>query len=241
MALGRATKLISHVQQMPKSYSATFELGKTSDTEDITGTVEQHDVVNPPTRAQVDAVCQQFIGEVMQLPPKYSALRVKGRRAHALARAGMDVKLEPRPIRIYELVVTNYHFPDLHMDVRCGSGTYIRSLGRDIGERLGCGAVMSALRRTQIGRFRVEKSVTTTDLTSKDQLEQHLYPLRDGTDLPIHQATAKQISDLRFGRNITIESAAAEIAAINGEGDLLAVVKGVGGNQYHPTINFIAQ
>ena len=242
LAVGSATKLISYVQRMPKSYSASFELGKRSDTEDITGKVEVVNVSRTPTLAEVEEAAAEFIGEIMQLPPKFSALRVNGKRAHALARAGEEVELKPRPIRIHRIRVTHYDFPELQMDVECGSGTYIRSLGRDIGDRLGCGAAMSALRRTQIGGFCLDESVETKRLLTPEDVAQRLAPIGCGVDLPTHHLTAVQQDHVAFGRTFECKAASElEFAALDDSGELIAVMKQVEGPWYKSTVNFVAK
>ena len=143
IAVGHATRLIRFVQQMPKTYIGTFELGKTSDTEDITGEVVSHDIEPPPTIDAIQQAISPLLGNIMQRPPAYSALKVDGKRAYSLAREGKHVKLEPRPIVVHEIELIRYEFPILELRIVCGSGTYVRSLGRDLGESLGCGAVMT--------------------------------------------------------------------------------------------------
>ncbi len=153
VAIGQATRLIEYVQQMRKRYRGTFLLGQSSDTEDIEGTVIALADAPVPSRQEIERATSTLTGEVMQRPPAYSALKIQGKRAYDLARAGVAVELAARPVTIYSLSVVDYTYPHLVLDVECSGGTYIRSLGRDLAEHCGTAAVMSALVRTAIGPF----------------------------------------------------------------------------------------
>src|SRR5262245_35406014 len=153
VAVGPATRLVEYVQRMPKTYQGTFLLGRTSDTEDVEGEVVELDSPPVPTRAEIDAALPRFIGTIEQRPPAYSALKVAGRRAHKLARRGEAVELAPRPVEIHAIELLRYEYPEMELRIDCGSGTYVRSLGRDVAEAVDTGAVMAALRRLAIGPF----------------------------------------------------------------------------------------
>ncbi len=144
VGVGQATRLVDYVQQMRKCYRAEFLLGRTSPTEDVEGEITELSNAAVPTRLQIAAAVGQFIGDIMQRPPAFSALKVAGKRAYALARRGQEVELTPRLVTIHRLRVMEYEYPRLVIDTECSSGTYIRSLGRDVAEALGTGAVMSA-------------------------------------------------------------------------------------------------
>ncbi len=241
VAVGRATKLISHVQRMEKRYSATFELGKTSDTEDITGAITEHEVADVPGVEEVEAVCRQFVGEIQQQPPAYSALRVDGKRAYKLAREGKPVELQPRPVTIHEISLVDYDFPKLRLDVRCGSGTYIRSLGRDIGEQLRTGAVMTELRRTAIGEFSIANAIRLEELDDPERVQRGLEPVDRGVStLPSCTISEEQKRMLSFGVNIELDYEADEIAAFESSGNLAAVLQRVDGRTFRPAVSFIA-
>jgi len=241
VAVGRSTKLISYVQRMSKTYLAEFELGKISDTEDITGEVQTQNVASVPSEEEVQAVCSQFEGEIMQLPPQFSALRVDGRRAYDLARAGKEAALSPRPIQIYETAVVEYEYPALRLHVQCGSGTYIRSLGRDIGKALGCGAVMSALRRTRIGNFDLERSITSDELQSQDAIRENLQPPLTGVDLTQRKLSPDQERDIVFGRPIKVDASDEEFVAITSDDKFMAVLKREKESWYKAIVNFHAK
>jgi tRNA pseudouridine55 synthase len=160
LCIGSATRLGEYVQRTSKVYRATFRLGARSDTDDADGTVIPVDGAVTPDRATVEAQLAAFVGTIEQVPPAFSAAKITGCRAYDLARRGDDIVLKPRRVRIDRIDVVRYAYPELELEVRCGMGTYIRSLARDLGNRLGCGALVQALRRTAVGPFHVEEAVT---------------------------------------------------------------------------------
>ena len=240
VCVGPATRLIEYVQQMTKHYTATFLLGRESDTEDVEGEVTLLESPPQPTLEAVHDVAADFVGHVEQRPPAFSAIKVGGRRAYKLARAGDQVKLAPRTIRIDTIDVVRYEYPELVLDVVCGSGTYIRSLGRDLAQRLGTGAVMSALVRTAIGRFRVEESCDLDELTEENLLE-HLQPARLAVEtLPVVDLTDEQIRRVGSGMAIeaSISTEAEEFAGVDSSGRLVAILIEAGGGRLRPVRNF---
>lgn len=162
--IGKATKMCDEVMAGVKGYLTTVDLSQVSTTDDMEG--EKTAVVPKalPTREDIESACAKWVGDVMQRPPAYSAIKVNGRRAYALARAGEEVILDARPIRIDSIEVVAYEWPMLTIDVVCGKGTYIRSLGRDIGNEVGAGGVLTALRRTRVGCFTLEGAVALDDV-----------------------------------------------------------------------------
>lgn len=159
ICVGAATKLADVVQAMGKTYRSQFRLGATSDTDDADGTVTLVRDAVPPTEEAVRAALARFVGVVEQLPPAYSALKVAGRRAHDLARRGEAVELKPRPVRIDAVRLLDYEWPFVEVEVDCGKGTYIRSIARDLGAKLGCGGLVATLRRTRVGPFTAEQAI----------------------------------------------------------------------------------
>jgi tRNA pseudouridine55 synthase len=164
LCVGRATKLIDYLHRFSKTYVATFLLGRSSDTEDVTGAVSEVENAPQPTREEFERAVPQFLGEIQQQPPAYSALKVDGKRAYKLARRGREVQLQPRPIVVQRFVLQRYEYPELQAEIECGTGTYVRSLGRDLARAVGTEAVMSALQRTRIGPFAIEQSVAPDDV-----------------------------------------------------------------------------
>lgn len=240
VCVGGATRLIEYVQEMPKRYMATFLLGRESDTEDVEGEVTLLASPPRPTLKAVAEAAAEFVGLIEQRPPIYSALKIKGRRAYKLARSGKEVDLAPRTIRIDRIDVVQYDYPELTLDVTCGSGTYIRSLGRDLAASLGTAAVMSALERRAIGRFAVEDACDAGDLT-EENLHEHLQPaVRAVERLPVVKLTDDQIG--RLANGIAIESAisteAEEFAGVDGRGQLVAILRPAERGQLRPVRNF---
>jgi tRNA pseudouridine55 synthase len=202
VCVGSATRLIEYVQRMPKSYVGTFLLGRQSTTEDIEG--QDVELADPPLPAleDVQLAANKFEGQIMQRPPAYSALKINGRRAYKMARKGEEVKLQARPISIHRIAVRSYEYPQLVLEVDCGSGTYIRSLGRDLAESLGTAAVMSALVRTAIGKFDLKKSLEPVELT-KENISGRLLPMINAVDyLPQLELSAEEIRRVHRGQSI---------------------------------------
>jgi tRNA pseudouridine55 synthase len=201
VCVGPATRLIEHAQRLRKSYRSTFLLGRRSDTDDVEHDVEIVADAPQPTRAEIDAALPHFTGEISQRPPRHSAVKIAGRRAYKLARAGVEFEPEAKAVVIHRIDVVRYDYPELVLDVDCGSGTYIRSLGRDLAASLGTCAVMSALERTAIGDFRVGDAMTLEELDGDWQ--SHLLPAaRLVTGLPSIVVTATELRELQHGRTI---------------------------------------
>lgn len=164
--VGDATKRQDEFMKLEKEYTASMCLGETSTTGDPEGTIEEipKSKYQIPNQEEIEKVLRKFTGKIQQTPPAYSAIKVDGQRAYKLARAGKEVKIEPRTITIYQLTITKYEFPELQILVSCSSGTYIRTLAEDIGNALGTGAYLTALKRTQIGGFELKNAQKITDL-----------------------------------------------------------------------------
>ncbi|MBN1588184.1 MAG: tRNA pseudouridine(55) synthase TruB [Pirellulales bacterium] len=248
-AVGPATRLIDYVQRMPKCYSATFLLGRRSPTEDTDGPVEELADPPVPTRQEIVAAAGSFVGQIQQRPPDFSALKVKGRRAYDLARAGKKVDLAARPVEIYRLDVVAYDYPELTVEVGCGSGTYVRSLGRDLARSLGTEAVMSALTRTAIGHFTLGAAVDPTVLDETSLAEHLLSPLCAVVALPRITLSADELTEIHHGRTIAYRPPAtdgspgmmaggAEMAAVDPQGRLAAILIRRGENRLGPVRNF---
>lgn len=163
VCLGKATKLCDMLTDTKKEYRASFRLGLCTDTEDIWGTVTKESPVTVSEEQVQDAVFS-FIGSYEQIPPMYSALKVGGKKLYELAREGQVIERKTRPVIIYEIRDLKISLPEISMTVVCSKGTYIRSLGRDIGEKLGCGACMTALERTAASGFLKKDSYTLKEI-----------------------------------------------------------------------------
>lgn len=202
ICVGSATRLVPLLHEHPKLYRAEFRLGQTSDSDDCEGTVTQHDVSLPSTAAEIAAILPEFVGCILQRPPAHSAVHVDGRRAYELAREQQPVELEPRPVNVYRFEIVDYVAPCLTVEIECGSGTYIRSLARDLGERLGVGALMSDLTRLAIGPFRMEGalSVAPRQKIAGDELNARLHPLKSAvTHLPTLTVNSLEAELVRHG------------------------------------------
>ncbi len=227
VGVGPATRLIEFVQQMPKSYCGTFLLGRQSPTEDVAGEVAELSDPPVPTLDQLSAAARALTGRIQQRPPAYSALRLSGRRAYDLARRGEPVDLQPRPVEIHRLEIVSYAYPELKLRVDCSSGTYIRSLGRDLAAALGTAAVMSALERTAIGSFRLQDAIDPAALTRENWPVYLLPPLRAAEMLPPISLTGPEVQKIRSGQAIAREAlpaGATQWAALDAAGRLVAIL-----------------
>jgi tRNA pseudouridine55 synthase len=204
LCVGTATRLTEYVQQMEKVYEIRIRLGARSDTDDADGVIAmQNQMGGPPERRVIERHLQGFLGETEQVPPIYSAARVGGRRAYDLARRGREVDLKPRKVTIHAIEVLAYDYPSLELRVRCGKGTYMRSLARDLGDQLGCGAYVAELRRTRIGPFDAANALSLEiDGTFACT---RLLPLEAAVaDLPGLVLPARELTRLRQGQPVTV-------------------------------------
>lgn len=171
--VGRATRAVEFFEHAEKTYEATLRLGMKTDTQDVTGTVLEERPVTV-TEQDILNVLPAFRGEILQIPPMYSALKVNGQKLYDLARKGKEVERQPRPITIHELELLHFDGQDARIRVCCSKGTYIRTLCEDMGEKLGCHGTMAALRRTQAGEYTIEKAVPLQTLLDAENPEQYL-------------------------------------------------------------------
>lgn len=156
---GKYTKRITGYQQQPKEYTGIIHLGATTPTYDLESEPQDFKSIEGITEEALLAATIPFAGDILQTPPVHSAIKKDGKRAYELARAGKDIMLEPRPVRITSFGLTAIKLPEVHFSVTCSTGTYIRSLAHDYGRALGCGAYLQALRRTKIGDFNVDDAL----------------------------------------------------------------------------------
>jgi tRNA pseudouridine55 synthase len=222
VALGIATRLIEYVQdQTSKRYLAVTHLGITTDTDDADGRVLAEQPVPVLDTAALERVLEPFRGSIEQVPPMYSALHHQGKRLHELARTGISVERAARPVLIERLDIVAWQPPLLTLDVLCGKGTYIRSLARDIGEALGCGAHLASLRRTAVGAFRVEDAIALEDFSPSHLLLPEV-AVADWPAVQLNEAGAQRI---RNGLALRLETQEGERArAHRPDGALLALL-----------------
>lgn len=173
--IGKATRLVDALMGMTKIYATQIDLSAFTNTDDAEGERQPVDVPVPPTEAQVRATLDELTGEIEQTPPAYSAIKIGGQRAYKLARGGQEVQMPPRIVRIDRIDLARYDWPHLSIIVTCGKGTYIRSLARQIGQKLGTGGYLTALRRTAVGPYTVEQAVEL-DKVPTPLTQEHLLP-----------------------------------------------------------------
>lgn len=171
--VGRATRGVEFFEHAEKTYDTVLLLGRTTDTQDVTGaTLAEKPVHLSP--ADIDRVLPRFLGDILQVPPMYSALKVNGKKLYELARKGQEVERQPRPITVFELTNLGFDGTRLSLRVRCSKGTYIRTLCQDIGDALGCGGCMEALRRVRAGEYGIEDAVPLEQLLESETPERYL-------------------------------------------------------------------
>jgi tRNA pseudouridine55 synthase len=224
LCVGTATRLTEYVQRMGKTYRTGLRLGARSDTDDADGTITPAPVERPPDRDEVLRRLAEFVGALDQVPPAHSAAKVTGRRAYDLARRGEEVSLQPRRVEVYGIDLLGYEYPQLELEVRCGKGTYIRSLARDLGERLGCGALVETLRRTRVGPFEPGGAVPLD--ADAATVRSRLLPVSAAVaELPGVTLDPGEVVRLRQGQAVPLPGDAAgdEVAVYDGAGGLVAV------------------
>lgn len=165
LAVGKYTKKVPELTKQNKTYQAEVTLGATSTTDDAEGAITKLQHARPD-EAEVTSILLQFVGEIQQIPPQFSAIKVGGVRAYASARKGNEVVLQPRTVHVYSIANIVYSYPTVRFTCHVGSGTYIRSIARDLGKNLGTGAYMSALHRTEVGAFTIAQAISIDSLSS---------------------------------------------------------------------------
>ena len=238
LCIGNATRLAEYLTGLPKTYMATARLGVRTDTDDRTGaSVSTSDAWQALGRAAIENALASQVGERMQVPPAYSAKKIDGERMYARARRGETVDLPPVAVNIHHIDVTRVELPEVEFEVRCSSGTYIRSIARDLGEALGVGAHLSELRRTGIGSFGLADAVTLDALTDTDAVARAwMTPLEAVRGMPLHHADADAAAALSHGRAAAITAEAGtsgETVAVEHGGRLLALAT-IDGAQLRP-------
>ncbi len=176
ICIGKATKITEYIMENHKVYVATLKLGQESDTYDLEGTIISTKEVKFITDEEIKDILSDFTGEIMQVPPMYSALKQGGKRLYELARQGIEVEREPRKINIYNIELLKLDLPFVTMRVKCSKGTYVRSLCKDIGDKVGCGAIMTELIREETGPFSLSNAVDLNNINNCN-IEDYLLPI----------------------------------------------------------------
>jgi tRNA pseudouridine55 synthase len=227
LCLGQATRLLEYLVGQPKTYQATITLGTATDTYDATGAITSQHPVPELTLEDFERSLGAFRGEIMQTPPAYSAIKRDGEAHYKRARRGEAVALEPRPVTIYELLVLGVAGHELEIRVTCSAGTYIRSIGHDLGEALGCGAHLSSLRRLAVGSFTIGQAVTLQALADDDWQRWLLPPSAAVAHLPRVEVTAGEIARLMHGQSIAVQQplSSGPACAFDSAGKLVAMLR----------------
>lgn len=223
--VGRATRGVEFFEHAEKTYETVLRLGVTTDTEDITGTVLTQCPVNV-TAQEVETVLEDFRGEIMQVPPMYSALKIGGQKLYDLARKGKEVERQPRPVSIHELTLLNMAGTEVSLRVRCSKGTYIRTLCKDIGQALGCGGTMAALRRIQAGEYTAQEAVPLETLLQAENPGQYLKPVDSMfRAFPAVTLTANQEKRCRNGNAFSLNLPEGTYRAYSGNREFLMLAR----------------
>ena len=225
--VGRATRGVEFFEHAEKTYETVLRFGLTTDTEDTTGkTITEQEV--SLTEADVLAVLPKFRGDILQVPPMYSALKINGQKLYDLARKGREVERQPRPITIHELELLDFDGQNARLRVRCSKGTYIRTLCKDIGEALGCGGCMAELRRVQAGEYTLEGSVPLRRLLdiseAGEDVEHFLRPVDSMfASVPKMTLTEANARRVRNGNHFNCNAAPGRYRVYSPEGEFLAL------------------
>ncbi len=231
--LGPAVRLSEYISASDKRYQAIIKLGSNTETYDAEGVeVIPENVVDPYTitEEKFNEVLQTFVGDIEQVPPPFSAIKVRGKKAYDLARSGEEVELAPRLIHVYSLELLEWSPPEAVIDVYCSSGTYVRSLAYDLGQRLGTGAYLSGLRRTKSGQFTLRDAVQLRKL--RDAFDagnwyQYLIPAAEALgEWPAIELTAEELDAVKHGHRISREGMSGSLArGISNQGELVALLE----------------
>lgn len=223
--VGRATRGVEFFEHAEKTYDTVLLLGRTTDTQDVTGTVLAEKAVRL-SPADIEKVLPRFRGDILQVPPMYSALKVNGKKLYELARKGQEVERQPRPITVFELTNLGFDGTRLSLRVKCSKGTYIRTLCQDIGEALGCGGCMEALRRVQAGEYGIEDAVPLEKLLESETPERYLRSLDTMfAHCPAVTLTANQEKRCRNGNPFSSPLPQGTYRAYSQSGEFLMLAK----------------
>ncbi len=245
LCLGPATRLSEYLSIASKRYEATALFGYATETYDAEGEATFRSG-ETPSLAAVEGALADYRGEIHQVPPPYSAIKLGGRKAYELARAGADLELEPRQVTIYRLEILRYEPPELGLDIECSAGTYIRSLAHDLGQAVSTGAHLAALRRTKSGPFGLDQAVPLSDLEGAFQThswDRYVVAAADALpELAEVRVSREDLEQIRHGRRIPAAGEGDGLAkAIGPDGSLVAILESVDdGAGWHPRKVFLS-
>ena len=238
--LGPAVRLSEYVSASDKRYQAIIRLGSTTDTFDADGRFTRPEMPINVTEEQFEEALKTFVGEIEQVPPPYSAVKVQGRKAYELARQGEEVDLAPRKITVHHLEVLEWAPPEVVVDVHCSSGTYVRSLANDLGAKLGTGAYLVGLRRTKSGRFSLRDAVPLRKLQESFQTGnwyQYLIPAAEALgDWPAVELSPDDVEGIRHGHRVRAanDTKPGMVRGVSTQGELVALLELVTGEDSTP-------
>jgi tRNA pseudouridine55 synthase len=239
--LGRATRLADFIQSGNKVYRAVVELGRATETDDAEGAVVSTSAVPDLSSELLEQTLAAFHGEILQTPPKYSALKVDGRRAYAVARSGAEVLLPPRPVTIHGLRLLSWTPVQLTVEVTCSKGTYIRSLARDIASQLGTVGHLAALTRLRVGPFALADSLTPDELAARGVREALLPPTCAIPDAPSVRASSEDAFKIINGQAIPVDGLRAEAVWVYDPDGRCLCLAAADGTLLRPRIALCAQ
>ncbi len=231
MCLGQATRLSQYLSGLDKTYEGAMQLGVTTTSHDLDGEVLSEMPVDPGlTREQIQATCDRFVGDIQQVPPMVSAIKIGGRRLYKMAREGREIERPARPVTIHSFTVTSWNPPDADMVVSCSSGAYVRTLCHDAGQLLGCGAVLSRLRRTRVGTYTIGEAAPLESFQTPETVAQRLISMNTALKLPVVFVDRSQEQVVRTGgmvSDLTLEdghpSKTGWVQVKNTQGKLIAL------------------
>lgn len=244
LCLGQATRLSEYLSTSEKRYLAVIRFGASTRTYDSEGDILQ-ETGNAPKRKDIEEALSEFRGEISQVPPPYSAIKVQGKRAYQLAREGKPPELNARKVIIHELKLLSYKKPDLTLEIECSAGTYIRSIAHDLGEMLSTGAHLAELKRIKAGPFTIDDAIPLPKLEvglMVDKWERYVIPAADALpDFPVVKISQKNLDLIRHGHRIPAELSSSGMArGISSDGELVAILEAVeDGTHWHPRKVFL--
>lgn len=228
MGVGAGVRLVPYLHQQPKEYLATFRLGQSSQSGDLESPTIAVENPYQPTRDEIDAAAKELVGDIVQIPPAHSAIKVGGKKAYKFAHQGKAVEVPSRVVRIDQIMILSYSYPDVTATIRCGTGTYIRTLGIDLAAKCHTTAVMTSLVRTAIGDYSLESAIALERL-GDSSIEELILPLTGAvSQLPTLRLPDNEIDLISNGIKIAVglgdEASGDEAAVIDSRGHLRAIV-----------------
>lgn len=185
LCLGKATRISEFFISMDKTYEGKMCLGIISDSHDIDGNIlEENQIPDNITEEEIKRYCSEFVGEIEQIPPMVSAIKIGGKRLYKMAREGLSIERQPRKVKVHEFTILKVDLPHIWIRISCSRGTYVRTLCHDLGKRIGCGAILAELTRVRIGNFNLDSAIPLEAIISKDDITKHIIPIAEALDMP---------------------------------------------------------